>query len=295
MDLRGRRVIVTGASSGVGLACVEKLVARGAHVVMAVRDVPKAHRSAAKFPKDSVTIRHVDLSDRGSIERFAKETVNGEFGEVSILINNAGTLETKASNKDGVETTLLTNHIGPSYLTQLLLPVLGQVKFREPDVRVVNVGSRLEKNAALDYNRPFLELLGNGSSANDKFSGWLEYANSKNMNLLSTNALQRRHPTIQFNTVTPGMVNTSLSRNYSSWFLYLTYAARALLLKTPAAGADAVVYAATSREVKTGGSFLGDAGVALPHSRQHKGQAEEEAALSRTLEIIEYWQRRIVK
>ena len=292
-------MIITGASSGVGLACVEKLVARGAHVVMAVRDVPKATLSAAKFPKDSVTIRHVDLSDRGSIERFAKETVNGEFGDVSILINNAGTLETKASTKDGMERTLLTNHIGPSYLTQLLLPVLGQVKFREPDVRVVNVGSRLEKNATLNYNRPFLELLGNGTSSSNEpaaaFSGWLEYANSKNFNLLSTNALQRRHPSIQFNSVTPGMVNTSLSRNYSSWFLYLTYAARALLLRTPAAGADAVVYAATSCEVKTGGSFLGDAGVVLPHSRQHKGQAEEDAALSRTLEIIEYWQRRIVK
>jgi len=292
-DLRGRRIIVTGASAGIGFACSEILATRGAHVIMACRDTAKAKRKieTSSMPKENVSIAPLDLCDRKSIELFAKSVADGEHGEVQVLINNAGVLETKHSVKDGIEKTLLTNHIGPSYLTQLLISTVFEHQ-KQQDVRIVNVGSRLEKNGNLDYSEGFLQLIKNGVQDDGKlFDGWTQYSNSKQMNLLWTNALQRRHKSFIFHTVTPGMVNTDLSRSYSSWFLMLTLPLRSLLLRSPTQGAESIVHCAVGA-CDGGGGFRGDKGVVLKHSYENRPDLED-SAFCRTLELIEYWQRRI--
>jgi len=263
---------------------------------MAVRDEQKAAAAcaSARLEMKNVTIHKLDLTDRLSIEAFAEEACKND---IHVLINNAGVLhQTGPTFIHGMESTLLTNHIGPAYLTQLLLPALHKTREKclhaQHSVRIVNVGSRLEKNGKLDFHSPFLQLIKNGTTAEQPFGGWSEYSNSKNMNLLWSNALQRRNPQIVINTVTPGVVNTELSRNSPWWLLYLTYPLRALLLRSPAQGADAVVHAAVSPEVTSGGVLRADKGVVIRHSRENN-TAEEESARMRTEEIVEYWQRRV--
>lgn len=256
-------------------------------MILACRDINKANKETASWPQHfKRETKPLDLCDRKSIEKFAKEVVQGGQ-DVDILINNAGTLETTYTEIDGIEKTLLTNHIGPAYLTTLLLPSLLQRRQAVDDVRIVNVSSRLEKNGVLDYTAPFTSLLHNGSSPSTH-RDFTAYANSKQFSLLYTFQLAVAHPTLTVNSVTPGMVNTSLSRNYSSLLLYLTYPLRAMFLKSADAGAESVVFAAVEK-VGTG-RFLGEKGMVV----KGNGVGVEVEAYRRTEEVIEYWKRRMV-
>lgn len=289
-SLLGRRVIVTGASAGIGLEVARQLASRGATVVAGCRDVAKC--SAVLGALQSVTVRQLDLTNRKSIEAFARAEVD-THQPISVLINNAGTLETKYDEVDGIERTLLTNHLGPWYLTQLLLPNLVQANTAGVDSRVVFVSSRLEKNGRLDYQQPFLRLIKNGYDGKEDFDGWRQYANSKQMNLSAANELSRRQPGLTINSVTPGMVHTSLSRNYSPWLLWATFPLRYWMLRSPETGARAVVHAAVDAPRGVSGQFLGDDGKVLAQSRQGAG-ADEAESYKRTEEMLEYWRRRLV-
>ena len=87
-DQSGRTVIVTGASSGLGLIVARELVAVGARVVLAVRDVAKGREVAAHMP-GRTEVRELDVSDLGSVRRFAAAW----SGPVDVLVNNAGIME----------------------------------------------------------------------------------------------------------------------------------------------------------------------------------------------------------
>lgn len=136
-DLTGKRVIVTGATNGVGLGTSRALARAGAHVVLAVRNTELGERRAAEMG-GSTTVAKLDLADLSSVRAFP-ELIDGP---IDILINNAGTLtDRRTETVDGFEMTLGTNLLGPFALTNLLLP---RVR-----TQVINVGSDAHRHAAL--------------------------------------------------------------------------------------------------------------------------------------------------
>ena len=139
----GRTFVVTGASSGVGLATADALARAGAHVVMAVRNRAKGEEAAATIhPANggSVEVGIVDVADLDSVRSFA-----GTVGEIDVLINNAGVLAVPfALTPEGVETHFATNHLGHFALTNLLLP-----RIRD---RVVVVASASHKHGDLQLD-----------------------------------------------------------------------------------------------------------------------------------------------
>lgn len=136
-DLSGKRVIVTGATNGVGLGTARALARAGAHVILAVRNTELGERRAAEMG-GSTTVAKLDLADLSSVRAFA-DLIDGP---VDILINNAGTLtDRRADTVDGFEMTLGTNLLGPFALTNLLLPRVRS--------QVVNVGSDAHRHATL--------------------------------------------------------------------------------------------------------------------------------------------------
>jgi NAD(P)-dependent dehydrogenase (short-subunit alcohol dehydrogenase family) len=132
-DLAGRTVVITGASSGIGLVTARELARVGAHVILAVRNVTKGERLAGTLPGDT-EVRELDVSSLQSVRAFARDWT----GDLDILINNAGIMQVPlAYTADGLESQAATNFFGPFTLTNLLLPHITD--------RVVTISSQLHR------------------------------------------------------------------------------------------------------------------------------------------------------
>ncbi len=171
-DQSGRRVVVTGANSGIGRAAAAELVRHGAEVTLAVRDEAKGREAASTMP-GSVEVRRLDLADLSSVREFAE----GWDGSLDVLIDNAGVMATpQRRTVDGFELQIGTNHLGHFALTNLLLPRLTD--------RVVAVSSGAHRMGKID-----LEDL---NWERRRYRAWGAYGQSKLANLLFVWELQRR-------------------------------------------------------------------------------------------------------
>ncbi|MGV0743322.1 SDR family NAD(P)-dependent oxidoreductase [Mycolicibacterium sp. XJ870] len=136
-DLTGKRVIVTGATNGVGLGTARALARAGAHVILAVRNTELGAQRAAEIGGSTEVVK-LDLADLSSVRAFPTLFE----GPVDILINNAGALsQTRTDTVDGFEMTLGTNLLGPFALTNLL--------FDRVRSQIINVGSDAHRSATL--------------------------------------------------------------------------------------------------------------------------------------------------
>ncbi|WP_448638747.1 oxidoreductase [Geodermatophilus sp. URMC 63] len=171
-DQTGRTVVVTGATSGLGLATARALAQAGARVVLAVRDPDRGARAAAGLPGD-VEVRRLDLGDLASVRAFAA----GWTGPLDVLVNNAGIMMVpQGRTADGFELQLGTNHLGHFALTNLLLPHVTD--------RVVTVSSTAHRMGTIDLTDLNWETR--------RYSAERAYGQSKLANLLFTLELQRR-------------------------------------------------------------------------------------------------------
>lgn len=136
-DLTGTRIIVTGATNGVGLGTARALAHAGAHVILAVRNTELGAQRSAEIGR-STEVVELDLADLSSVQTFPDRL----DGDVDILINNAGALsQRRTETVDGFEMTIGTNLLGPFALTNLLF---GRIR-----KQIVNVGSEAHKSATL--------------------------------------------------------------------------------------------------------------------------------------------------
>jgi len=169
-SLAGRTAVITGGNSGIGRATAAALSAKGARVVLAVRDQAKGRAAGIG---GEVDVRSLDLASLASVRDFAAGI---EF-PVDLLINNAGLMtDTLQHTADGFELQLGVNHLGHFALTNLLLPrIVG---------RVVTVTSSAHRSARIDFDDLQWERR--------TYSPFGAYGQSKLANLLFTAELQRR-------------------------------------------------------------------------------------------------------
>jgi NAD(P)-dependent dehydrogenase (short-subunit alcohol dehydrogenase family) len=183
-DQHGRRVIVTGANSGLGLETARRLSAAGAHVVMAARTAEKNERAAdvirQTVPSASLQLESLDLASLASVEAFADRMIDDKT-PVDVLINNAGVMAvpTRHTTEDGFELQFGTNHLGHFALTARLLPVL----MAAGAPRVVTLSSVMHWIGRIRFG---------DLNAEKKYNAWLAYGQSKLANLLFSHELQRR-------------------------------------------------------------------------------------------------------
>jgi NAD(P)-dependent dehydrogenase (short-subunit alcohol dehydrogenase family) len=176
-DQSGRTALVTGASSGLGLATAEALARAGADVVLAVRDRTRGDAAADRIARHGrrPRVHLVDLSDLDQVRAFP-DTL-GDL-RIDLLVNNAGIMAVPhALSPQGVELQLATNHLGHFALTGLLLPRL------TPEARVVTVSSDLHRAARTDFDDP---------ASRRRYGRWRAYGRSKLANLLFAYELDRR-------------------------------------------------------------------------------------------------------
>lgn len=194
-DLTGTRVIVTGATNGIGLGTARALARAGAHVILAVRNTDLGAERAAEIG-GSTQVLGLDLSDLSSVRAFP-ELLDGD---IDFLINNAGTLtETRTDTVDGFETTIGTNFLGPFALTNLLFPRIRST--------IVTVGSNAHRNATLRLDDMHLRRA--------KWTVMGAYARSKLAVMLWGLELDRRlrsaHSPVVSQLTDPGWVASNIS------------------------------------------------------------------------------------
>ena len=217
----GRRFVVTGANSGVGLETARALGAAGASVVLACRSVERGVEAARTLVGD-VEVAELDLSDLASVRSFADQV-----GEVDVLVNNAGVMGMPFTRStDGIELQFATNHLGHFALTNLLLPRLSD--------RVVVVSSIAHRKGDLD--------LDDLDWTRRSYSGFAGYAQSKLANLLFLAELQRRltaaGSTLRATGAHPGSTATGITGHTGNrWATAIGGWGHRLVGMTPAQGA----------------------------------------------------------
>jgi NAD(P)-dependent dehydrogenase (short-subunit alcohol dehydrogenase family) len=195
-NLSGKRIIVTGATNGVGLGTTRLLARAGAHVILAVRNTELGARRAAEIG-GSTSIAKLDLADLASVRAFPDQF----DGDVDILVNNAGAVvQHRTDTVDGFEMTIGTNFIGPFALTNLLL---GRVRSQ-----IINVGSDAHKSAKLRLDDMHLR--------SHKWAAYPAYARSKLAVMLWGLELDRRlraaGSPVTAQLTHPGWVSSNLSQ-----------------------------------------------------------------------------------
>jgi NAD(P)-dependent dehydrogenase (short-subunit alcohol dehydrogenase family) len=209
-DQSGRVAIVTGANSGLGYDTAAVLADKGAHVVLAVRNLDKGNEAAGRIRAAStnadVTVQELDLTSLDSI-RKASDELRATYSRIDLLINNAGVMyvPNRETTKDGFEMQFGTNHLGHFALTGQLLDNMLPVEGSRV-VTISSVGHRIL--ARIHFEDPQLER---------KYNRVEAYGQSKLANLLFTYELQRRlkqkgTPTVAL-AAHPGFSDTELMRH----------------------------------------------------------------------------------
>src|SRR3984893_8708030 len=204
---QGRLAVVTGANTGLGFETAQVLAARGASVVLAVRDTDKGKAAAARIadtaPGANVMVQPLDLTSLDSVRAAAGE-LRARHPRIDLLVNNAGVMLTpKQATGDGFELQLGTNHLGHFAFTGLLLEQMLPV----PGSRVVTVSSLAHRiGARINFD---------DLQAERSYSRVAAYRRAKLANLVFTSELQRRlsgaGATIAV-AAHPGLASTELAR-----------------------------------------------------------------------------------
>jgi dehydrogenase/reductase SDR family member 12 len=236
-------VLVTGASSGIGLAACEGLAHLGAGVRMLVRDRERGERARAqtieRTGNEDVRVLVGDLSDLRSVRELAERFIAGsQEGRLDVLVNNAGALPRERTlAPDGVELTFATNVLGPFLLTKLLTGLLCDSD--SAPARIVDVSS-----GGMYTRRLHGEDL---QMADERYDGPTAYARSKRAQVVLSGlwAERLRGRGVTVNAMHPGWVDTPGLRSSLPRF----YACTKRLLRTPDEGADTIVWLAAAPEV----------------------------------------------
>lgn len=246
VSLRGQTAIVTGATSGLGLAAARQLAELGARVVLVGRNREKTEASRNDIitatGNDSITVEIADLGLLAQVRQLAERLLQNE-PRIQILVNNAGVLlAPRTTNAEGNEMTLATNLLAPFLLTNLLIPRLKE----SAPARIVNVSSGGMYTSGVDVD----DLQYKKGS----YDGSRAYARTKRALVILTElwAKQLKDSGVVVHAMHPGWADTPGVETSLPTFYRITRR----FLRTPEEGADTITWLAASREAgKVSGRF----------------------------------------
>jgi len=268
--VHGKLCVITGATSGIGLAAAEALARLGARLVLVGRDPLRGERALdrlrARTPGVQAEFRLADLQLIGETRRLGSELAS-KYPRIDVLINNAGAqFEKRALTEEGLERTFALNHMSYFALTQSLLDTL----LASAPSRIVNVSSRAHVGALLDFEDLNLEK---------DYRGWTAYSRSKLANILFTRELARRlgGTGVTANSLHPGFVASRFGYNNSLPFRIKLFMAKRWAI-SPAKGAETVVHLASAASLETvSGAYFEKSEPVLPSA------AAQDDAIARRL------------
>ena len=248
-DVRGKDVLITGASAGIGRATALALARRGARLLLTGRDPARCDEALAAVRAAGGTdarMFRTDFSRLAAVRELAAG-IRDHAPRLRVLINNAAVVSVRRRlTEDGHELTFAVNHLAPFLLTGLLLPLL------RPGARIVNVASDAHRWGALDFDD-----LRNERS----YRSLRVYGQSKTANILWSRELARRldGSEVTSNSLHPGAIRSNLGRGQGFGWDLLQRAVGLLLMKPVDQGASTPIYLATSPDVEgVSGRYFAD-------------------------------------
>ena len=240
--MKGKVVVITGATSGIGEVAAQRLAGMGARIVLVARDASRGQRTLTRLPSIGAGAPHAiyygNLSRTADCKRVAAEIAAAE-PRIDVLINNAGALfGTRQLTSDNLEETFATNHMAYFVLT---LGLKANLLAAAP-ARVVSTASDAHKGYTLD----FADL-----QAANGYSAIRAYGRSKLCNILFTRELARRWSGkgVTANCLHPGFVATRFGDASGGFLSSAVRIGKALFAITPEKGAETIVYLASSPDV----------------------------------------------
>ena len=273
--MRGKVCVITGATSGIGLAAAEALAAKGAELALVGRDRSRGEAALARLreraPAVPMTIHYADLLSMAEVRRLGAELL-AAHPRIDVLINNAGAIfQHRELSADGLERTFALNHMAYFLLTAILRDRLAA----SAPARVISVASRAHLQApGLDFDDLNLE---------HRYSGWTAYCRSKLANILFTRELARRltGSGVTANCLHPGFVASRFGDNNRGIFRWGLSLAKRLAAIDEAKGAETIVYLACDPAVAaTTGDYFVRSRPATPSAA-----AQDDSAAAKLWEI----------
>ena len=239
--MKGKTVVVTGGTSGIGEVAAERLAQMGARIVLVARDKSRAtatlRRLRERGPKLAHSVHCADLTRLAEIKRVAAQIASQE-PRIDVLINNAGALfGTRQVTEDGLEYTFALNHMAYFVMTEGLRERLTA----SAPARIVNTASASHYEAMLDFS---------DLQSEKGFSATKAYGRSKLCNVLFTRELARRlqGTGVTANCLHPGFVATRFGDQSGGLISHFVWFAK-FFAKSPEKGAQTIVYLASSPDV----------------------------------------------
>jgi NAD(P)-dependent dehydrogenase (short-subunit alcohol dehydrogenase family) len=207
VDLRGKRILVTGVSAGIGVETARSLAAHGAQVVGTARDLSKATAATAQVRADALAagggfeLAELDLASLKSV-RACTDRLLADGRPFDLLIANAGVMAAPfGPTADGFETQFGTNHLGHFVLVNRLAPLLNA------GARFISLASSGHRFSDVDLDDPNFERT--------PYDPWVAYGRSKTANILFAVAFDNRHKErgVRAAAVHPGGIQTELTRH----------------------------------------------------------------------------------
>jgi NAD(P)-dependent dehydrogenase (short-subunit alcohol dehydrogenase family) len=270
----GKRVIITGATNGIGLAAAQELARRGAKLSIVARDEARAAAATARIiaaagAGTEVEVLSADLSSQASTRKLAAEIL-ARHPRIDVLINNAGAINSsRRLTADGLELSWSVNHLAPFLLTNLLLE---RIRESAP-ARIVTTSSGAHRGVTI----PFEDV-----NADRGYRSFTRYGQTKLANILFTSELARHleGTAVTANCFHPGFVATGFNRNNGSVMALGMTLARPFA-RSPRKGAETLVWLADSAEVsaESGGYFMDR------KRREPSAAARDDAAARRLWEL----------
>jgi retinol dehydrogenase 12 len=239
--VKGKTVVITGGTSGIGEVAAEALAQIGARIILVARSKSRAEATLARLRRSGPGAAHsvyfADLTRLAEMKRVAAEIAHRE-PPIDVLINNAGALfGTRRLTEDGLEHTFALNHMSYFVVTEGLRERL----LASGAARIVNTASAAHQGATLDFD---------DLQSAKSFRAMRAYSCSKLCNILFTRELARRlHGTgVTVNCLHPGFVATRFADESGGLISHLAWLAKFFAI-SPAEGAQTIIYLASSPEV----------------------------------------------
>jgi NAD(P)-dependent dehydrogenase (short-subunit alcohol dehydrogenase family) len=257
--VRGKQVLITGGTSGIGLAAAAALGALGAKLAIVARSEARArdavaHIKAVAGSRTKVDVLLTELSSQASVRRLAGQALS-RYARLDVLVNNAGAIYgTRQVSEEGIELSWAVNHLAPFLLTTLLLERLK----RSAPARIITTSS--------DAHQFRGHIRFDDLNAERFYWGFGRYGETKLANILFTTELARRlHGTgVTANCFHPGIVATGFNQN-NGWLQSAIMSVVRPFSRTPKKGAETLVWLANSPDVADqNGIYFVDCQAAVP-------------------------------